>query len=190
MTFTRSTTNVHWYLQRLGMTAQQTLGKLWVCEGDVDAPLGRQDRILFHCRTIERAWESNRRRESCIPPGLYPTHRLDESPSFDYPHFWVRNVRGRDYIKVHIMNYARQSEGCIGVGEAHTDLDGDGLADLTRSAPTLARLVEVMDEALEDPQAAVPLRVTYASTAEGRKIADLEPLPTNVPPLTSAPVGV
>jgi hypothetical protein len=68
----------------------------------------------------------------------------------------VREVPDRSEILIHAGNYVSDTLGCILVGRQYTDLDGDGLTDITRSQATLAELVD----RIRDP---VPLVIRWAS---------------------------
>jgi hypothetical protein len=61
------------------------------------------------CFTLERT-------EVAIPEGVYNAH-LEMSPHFGFvtPHI---DVPQRTYIECHPLNYASQSEGCVGVGSS------------------------------------------------------------------------
>jgi hypothetical protein len=105
---------------------------------------------VFKCRTLELPWLDNQRNVSCIPEGYYD---VDFRTSAKYPkHFIVNDVPGRSFILIHQGNYAgslnpksgkSDIRGCILVGKAFVDLDGDGLADITSSKSTLNKLLEV-----------------------------------------------
>lgn len=66
----------------------------------------------FECFTLERAGVE-------IAPGTYPV-TIRHSAHFhrELPH--VEPVPGRTEIMLHVLNWARQSDGCIGVGQEHT----------------------------------------------------------------------
>jgi hypothetical protein len=83
--------------------------------------------------------------------------RVERSPSFDYPHLWIREVPDRAGVKMHIANYARQLRGCVAPGLAFRDLDGDGIVDVTSSRAALDRLLETLP--LEGNPPATELRI-------------------------------
>lgn len=81
--------------------------------------------------TLERPWEDNARRVSSIPEGSYRCARVN-SPRFGDT-FEVTGVEGRSHILFHRGNYVKDTEGCILVGNAFGDVDGDGVMDITAS---------------------------------------------------------
>ena len=71
------------------------------------------------CDTLENPWLNNQRNISCIPEGRYKVRlRLPrESATRDYLHLLVQDVPNRDYILFHIGNTAKDTSGCILVGQ-------------------------------------------------------------------------
>jgi hypothetical protein len=65
---------------------------------------------------------------------------LTASPKFKRDLWRLVDVPGREAILIHTANYARQLNGCIGVGKYHADIDGDGNEDTPQSAKTLEAL--------------------------------------------------
>jgi len=122
-------------------TPRQTVGIL-----SVISSARKHARVsVWACWTLELPWEQNRNRKSCIPPepgenGVFKFER-HESPRFGRC-IWVKNVPGRSEILIHAGNYVSDTAGCILVGDTPTDLNGDGLTDVTRSEDTLAELIE------------------------------------------------
>lgn len=117
---------------------EQTLGTLKVIDGG---------EVVFECKTLELGWKDNKKGESCIPPSprdntkTYDAIVLENSPSFNYEHIWIKDVPNRTYIKIHKGNYYDQILGCILVGEKYYDIDSDGLKDVTNSSNTLDKLM-------------------------------------------------
>ncbi len=70
------------------------------------------------CDTLENPYLDNKRNISCIPVGQYKVRlRLArESATRDYLHLLVQDVPNRDYILFHRGNSAKDSRGCILVG--------------------------------------------------------------------------
>jgi len=115
---------------------EQTLGIL---------RLLRDEQEEWSCYTLELPWDSNERCESCIPPAPGSSPRTYHAEKHHSPRFgdclWVKGVQGRSEILVHAGNYVSDTSGCVLVGEKFTDLDGDGLSDVTRSRDTLGELL-------------------------------------------------
>lgn len=99
-------TSINLLLIRDEMTADSTLGKLYV-DGE------------YQCETLELPWLDNKKSISCIPNGEYPVsiRTADESRSYKYNHLIVKNVPNRSYILFHIGNRVADSRGCILTGK-------------------------------------------------------------------------
>ena len=71
------------------------------------------------CDTLELPFKDNQRSVSCIPTGEYKVRlRLPrESATRDYMHLLVQDVPNRDYILFHRGNSAKDTRGCILVGQ-------------------------------------------------------------------------
>lgn len=121
-------------LRRLDYRDKQTLGHMSIHD-DVFK--------IFECYTMELPWKNNERRVSCIPPGVYECEQV-QSPSQGLC-FSIKDVPNRDYILIHIGNYHMNFLGCIGVGEAIGDINGDGYRDVTSSGPTLRKMLKLID---------------------------------------------
>ena len=72
------------------------------------------------CDTLELAWRDNQRSVSCIPAGEYKARiRLPrESATRDYIHLLIEDVPDRSYILFHRGNTAKDSRGCVLVGQS------------------------------------------------------------------------
>ena len=84
------------------------------------------------CDTLENPWLDNQRNISCIPQGQYKV-RLRyprESATRDYLHLLVQDVPNRDWILFHIGNTAKDTSGCIlvGNGRKHNVVENSRLA--------------------------------------------------------------
>src|SRR4051812_12243615 len=68
----------------------------------------------FECFTLERLGVE-------IAPGTYPvTMRHSAHFNRDLPH--IEPVPGRSDLMIHVLNWAKQSDGCIGVGRGRTPI--------------------------------------------------------------------
>jgi len=122
---------------------QQTEGDLEVFNEDTGA-------LEFVCKTLELAWKDNKRNISCIPEGHY-----EVVPRFSEKygnHLHIIDVVERSLILIHWGNYAGSVNprtgspdirGCILVGKNHTDINGDGIRDITASKNTFKALMDV-----------------------------------------------
>lgn len=115
------------------LEAKQTLGTLVL--------LDAQGKQIFSCKTLELPDKKNQKQVSCIPVGKY---KITPRTSSTYGlHFLVNNVPNRDAILIHNGNYYTDILGCILVGNAHTDINGDGYRDVTSSKVTLQKLTSL-----------------------------------------------
>lgn len=111
------------------------------------------DRV-WTCVTSELPWKENENEKSCIPPApggetasYHVAHRKPpEWSRYEYPHFILHGVPERSAILIHRGNYVSDTAGCILVGRALTDIDGDGMSDITHSTETLMQLVELVPD--------------------------------------------
>lgn len=100
--------------------------------------------IVWQGVSIELPYKGNQQNESAIPAGIYELEYLSNSPSFKYPHYWVKDVPGRGAIKIHVANYVQELRGCIAPGRTHKDLNKDGIIDIFESAKALNQIVSIM----------------------------------------------
>lgn len=109
-------------------------------------------RVVFSCLTLELAWKDNAPFVSCIPTGSY---RAIPRVSAKYgKHYYILQPNGseipeRTFILIHVGNFKSDIEGCILVGQAHTDINADGYVDVTASRATLSRLLEIAPDGFE-----------------------------------------
>lgn len=122
-------------LKRHQDTGKQTLGHLIGFNG-----LEK----VFESVTLELPDKDNEKSISCIPRGTYHCVLIQSSNSFKYPHYLVKDVYGRTAIKIHIVNFYTQIEGCIGIGKKFANINNDGELDITNSKNTLSDLVQAM----------------------------------------------
>ena len=71
------------------------------------------------CDTLELPYRDNQRSISCIPTGEYKVRmrRPRESATRHYSHLLLKDVPDRDYILFHRGNTAKDTKGCILVGQ-------------------------------------------------------------------------
>jgi len=128
--------------------AEQTEGELqvWNEEGE----------LVFECKTLELAWKDNEKQVSCIPEGTYNVVPRT-SPKYK-EHLHVTDVPNRDFILIHHGNYAGSMnpntghsdiKGCVLVGQAHIDINNDGIKDITASKATMKKLMAVAGNGFE-----------------------------------------
>ena len=109
-----------------------TLTRRWCRQESILGVLVDGDAHL--CYTLERE-------SVAIPLGTYPvvlswSHRLQRiTPE-------VCNVPNRSGIRIHAANSAEELKGCIAVGDAVGDVDGDGPDDVLRSEYTFGVVME------------------------------------------------
>lgn len=115
---------------------KQTLGDLIFYDND---------KKVFECKTLELPDKGNQRRISCIPKGTYKCIARSNEKYKSHYHVKELNgkeVNGRDLILIHHGNYNTDILGCILVGKAHIDINGDKIKDVTASVATMAELVK------------------------------------------------
>lgn len=112
-------------LERFDYSDKQTLGKMYY-----------NGELIAH--TLELAWKDNAKQSSCIPKGTYKVIKRN-SPKYS-DHFHVLDVPNRDYILIHHGNYYTDILGCILVGSSHSDINKDGLKDVTSSKAKMKEL--------------------------------------------------
>jgi hypothetical protein len=98
------------------------------------------------CKTMELPWKENIHSISCIPYGEYDVIREATSNGHQYPHFRVLNVPGRTGILFHKITYVKDLKGCVGIGGAFQDLNGDGVPDMVQSTVALQSLYDKMPD--------------------------------------------
>lgn len=125
-------------IQRSPSNDRQTLGTMTI----VDA-----DQKVFSCKTLELPWLNNATQKSCIPKGAYKVKKRT-SPKYGL-HFHIQNVPGRSWILIHSGNTHKDILGCILVGDAHRDINGDGYPDVVNSRKTLNHLLSIMPDEFE-----------------------------------------
>ena len=72
------------------------------------------------CDTLELPYKDNQKSISCIPAGEYSVRLRParQSATRDYLHLLVQDVKDRSYILFHKGNTAKDTRGCILVGQS------------------------------------------------------------------------
>jgi len=100
-------------------TDESTLGELFI------------DGERF-CDTLELPYRDNQRSISCIPIGQYKVRlrTAKESATRNYLHLLVEDVKNRSHILFHKGNTAKDTRGCIlvGQGSQHNIVQNSSLA--------------------------------------------------------------
>jgi hypothetical protein len=98
----------------------------------------------FVCFSVEPSWRGNTPEYSCIPPGLYKLRVGTYAAGGGYPDLEFepdpRSPIIDDHIEMHGLNFARESNGCIGPGEAI--VRRQGVWSVTNSRATLQALID------------------------------------------------
>lgn len=111
------------------------------------------DNVAFECKTLELPWKKNETGISCIPDGTYEVVPRKSTKYGNHLH--VTGVKDREFILIHWGNYAGSLnpktkkvdiEGCILVGSAFADFDGDDVNEITNSKNTFNALMKAAPE--------------------------------------------
>ena len=104
-----------------------------------DCTVGVMNFDNFRCFTLELPQEGNQPSISCIPEGTYNCRKIT-SPTLGKC-IEILEVPGRSYIRIHKGNYTSQIQGCVLVGEALKDINGDLIIDVANSAVAFDKLM-------------------------------------------------
>jgi len=97
------------------------------------------------CNTLEPYHRDNASNVSCIPAGQYLCKRV-KSPTYGNT-FEVTGVQGRSSILIHYGNTAKNTQGCIVLGEEFGRLKGDtAVLSSKRAFQEFMSLLEGCDE--------------------------------------------
>jgi len=110
----------------------EILGHLLVFE---DNSIGGS-RLIFECKTLELEWKNNDNNLSCVPTGFYNLV-FEKSAKFNRYLWELKGVPNRTEAKIHVANYYTQIQGCIAVGDMHTQINADNIPDVRNSTATL-----------------------------------------------------
>lgn len=102
--------------------------------------------LAFEFKTLELPWRDNQRSISCIPENDYLVLKMPPTVKRKYEYFWVQHVPGRSGILFHPGNFTRQIKGCFLPGDAHTDMNKDGIIDVSNTTATLKILTALMPQ--------------------------------------------
>lgn len=125
--------------------------------------------VCFVARTLELPWKDNQNNISSFTPGKYLC-RYTRSNSFSAASLanWLKANPGKkesdcpDAIKniytyeiigvpnragcrIHSANFVNQLRGCIAMGDAHKDINADGLSDVVHSGNTVEAFEKFMN---------------------------------------------
>lgn len=106
---------LHLLLTRNYRKATYTIGKLYANGTLVCNTMEDVDRRLFQGQPLADILKIKIKGETAIPTGTYRL-QVSESPKFKRPLIEVCDVPGFSGIRIHALNTAEQSEGCIGPG--------------------------------------------------------------------------
>lgn len=103
----------------------------------------------FGCLTLELPYDDNKNGVSCIPEGVYDWIKIPATAKIPYEHILL-NVPGRSGICIHVGNYASLKksdvQGCVLVGTAFADINGDGIPDITNSSVTFKKIMDLLPD--------------------------------------------
>lgn len=126
-------------LQRINEGEKQTEGLLSIISVDCT--------VIFSCFTLELPDLHNQFQISNIPEGVYTVVKR-WSKKYGH-HFHVLDVENRTLILIHNGNFFYQTKGCILVGDKLTDINKDGLVDVTNSVNTMKKLNDLLPSEFE-----------------------------------------
>lgn len=114
----------------------QTLSRIYVYDGL---------KPVLELVGLEPTWKENQRNVSCIPAGTYRVEKRFSTRHRE--HYHILGVEERDLILFHRGNFYWQTQGCTLVGNDFTDINNDGLLDVTQSVNTMNALLSTMGDA-------------------------------------------
>lgn len=93
---------------------------------------------LYLCKSLEREEKVR------IPAGMYQVD-WTFSPKFQRNMYLIR-VPGIEGIRIHLGNYAEQSEGCVMLGKTIADINGDEQLDIANSKLAIAEFEQFFSQ--------------------------------------------
>ena len=106
---------LHILITRNWRKTDYTVGRLYVNGTQLCNTMEDTDRRLFQGQPLSEILKIKVKGQTAIPTGTYRI-RVTESPKFKRPLIEVVDVPGFSGIRIHALNTAEQSEGCIGPG--------------------------------------------------------------------------
>lgn len=99
--------------------------------------------------TLERPWENNERKVSCIPEGEY---LVKPYSSVKFPDVWeITNVPDRDAILFHAANFVSDLKGCIAPGLSFGYIRNPEYQALEKAVSSSRNAIEQMKRELSYP---------------------------------------
>lgn len=115
----------------------ETLSHIYVVQGK---------KLLGAFCGMEKPWASNQKNVSCIPCGQYMCRKRDATQKIKYRHILIEDVPNRDGICIHVGNYHTSVQGCLAVGTEFSDINSDGIMDITSSRLAFDKLMTLVPE--------------------------------------------
>lgn len=106
---------LHILITRNWRKTDYTVGRLYVNGTQLCNSIEDTDRRLFQGQPLSEILKIKVKGKTAIPTGTYRI-RVTESPKFKRPLIEVVDVPGFSGIRIHALNSAEESEGCIGPG--------------------------------------------------------------------------
>lgn len=106
---------LHILITRNWRKTDYTVGRLYVNGTQLCNTMEDTDRRLFQGQPLSEILKIKVKGKTAIPTGTYRI-RVTESPKFKRPLIEVVDVPGFSGIRIHALNSAEESEGCIGPG--------------------------------------------------------------------------
>lgn len=120
-------------ITRTHPTAKEILGELRLSDDS------------FGCNSLELPWLNNQQNVSAIPVGKYVCKWKFMLSQLAY-HYELQNVPNRGGVFIHAGNYFFDSKGCILLGSAPLDINGDKELDVRNSKVILSAFEKRMNK--------------------------------------------
>lgn len=129
-------------VKRINFTEDYTEGKLYINGTYICDTLEDKDRGLDNSMGVDDILQKKVYGKTAIPTGKYHII-IDYSNKFKKNLIHLLDVKGFDGIRIHSLNEASQSLGCIGVGKKTSD------GWISESRKTYAIVHNIVEEALK-----------------------------------------